>query len=594
MKRFFVIVSVLIITLALVGCSGGNKANNNSNRYEGEVREVDVVIVGAGGAGLSAAWEVGKAGKNVLIIEKNAMIGGNTAFAGSAANAADPAFAKQLYESGLMAKMTDDERANVIRFRDWGLADTNPIVRKWGEAVRDSYALHPAGDTYLYDSPELHALHTYFGGGTYSAARTDSNGGGLGKPEFLDYYAQNALPTLQWLGELGGFTWNTKWVTTRLPAAVGATWRRSHSTAVTTPSSGAGFYIPIANEINNMQNAKIELEWRADTLITDPNGGRVVAVSGLKPNGDRFTVKAKAIMLATGGFGRNANMLQAQNVASGYFWPVNFVTGGPNGSPYPTTNIAGITGDGLVMAMNIGAGTYGLEFIQMVSTYGSVREGGATDRMIMVNTEGRRYVREDGRRDILARAALLNNPHPTLNVSAAYHTPGLGGAFGIQDGHTVEELAGARTFDSAWVAAAPAPNTRFVADTLPELLTQLTNAFGATFATNVQASINQHNNIYDGRISCPFGRQVMSNRLDKGPWVVAWGSPWHHHVMGGLNTNFDMQVLQRETGNPIAGLYAAGEVIGGIHGENRLGGNAVTDVLVFGRRAGQRMLALEF
>ena len=85
-----------------------------------------------------------------------------------------------------------------------------------------------------------------------------------------------------------------------------------------------------------------------------------------------------------------------------------------------------------------------------------------------------------------------------------------------------------------------------------------------------------------------FGRAVFDQKLDRGPYYALHGVAKVHHTMGGIEINVNAQVLDTN-GNVIPGFYAAGEVTGGIHGSNRLGGNAITDVVTFGRRAGQQI-----
>ncbi|MGL4986014.1 MAG: FAD-binding protein [Treponemataceae bacterium] len=88
-----------------------------------------------------------------------------------------------------------------------------------------------------------------------------------------------------------------------------------------------------------------------------------------------------------------------------------------------------------------------------------------------------------------------------------------------------------------------------------------------------------------------FGRIGMKNDLSQAPFYAIKIAPGVHHTMGGIKINTNAQVLDKND-FVIQGLFAAGEVTGGIHGANRLGGNAVADIIIFGRIAGQK--ATEF
>ena len=82
----------------------------------------------------------------------------------------------------------------------------------------------------------------------------------------------------------------------------------------------------------------------------------------------------------------------------------------------------------------------------------------------------------------------------------------------------------------------------------------------------------------------------MENKLEKAPYYAIKIAPGIHHTMGGVKINTLTQVLNKKSA-PITGLYAAGEVTGGLHGNNRIGGNAVADIIIFGRQAGTQAAA---
>lgn len=122
----------------------------------------------------------------------------------------------------------------------------------------------------------------------------------------------------------------------------------------------------------------------------------------------------------------------------------------------------------------------------------------------------------------------------------------------------------------------------FVADTLEELAEKT-----GMDPDNLVAAVEEYNkNVEEGAISDSLGRTTFVNKIENGPFIAVPRKPSAHHTMGGVEINTDTQVLNTE-GNVIAGLYAAGEVTGGIHGGNRLGGNAIVDTVVFGKTAGE-------
>ena len=105
-------------------------------------------------------------------------------------------------------------------------------------------------------------------------------------------------------------------------------------------------------------------------------------------------------------------------------------------------------------------------------------------------------------------------------------------------------------------------------------------AVDATFA-DWHAACEAQN---DAEFDSPF--EWTRDITASGPWYVIKIAPGIHHTMGGVEINTETEVISTE-GEPIPGLYAAGEVTGGVHGGNRIGGNALMDCQVFGQIAGE-------
>jgi len=570
---------VMLIGLVLIaGCD--NSSSPTTDRVV--TIDTDVVIIGAGGAGFAAAYEARSAGARVLIVEKNAFTGGNTGVAGSAANAANQEKIRRLTLAGQFDPMSHGERHFINEMIRLYENHSNEIVRGWATTLRTEFAAH-TGD-YLFDSPELHALQTFHGGDDKA------------RPELLDHLARNALATLNWLANLGG-TWNND----MLFSAIGATWRRSHEPDYSWGSSGANFFMPVEYAFENM-GGEIRTGWRANRI--EMEGGRAVGVSGIiTDTNERFLVTARVVMLATGGFSANRPMLNQHNTSVWANTEQWRNTLDPDGNPFAGqrkwiddfggvghTNIPSAVGDGITMGVNAGAGLRDMGEIQLVTRTLSPFPGGAITRLFYVNRDGERVVKEDGRRDEICAMMLRQE--------------GLG-VFSIQDEVTFR--LGIPQFINMLPMLPTTPGL------MPQFVTQVQIdahiaanpthdyidyiAFRMNVnAANLRKSFGQIHALYDwsqnpvGDNPDPFGRMIIESRIDTPPFIVMWGLPEIHHTMGGLDVNANKQVLT-PAGVVIPGLYAAGEVVGGVHGGNRLGANAITDVLVFGRLAGKNMAA---
>jgi fumarate reductase flavoprotein subunit len=188
------------------------------------------------------------------------------------------------------------------------------------------------------------------------------------------------------------------------------------------------------------------------------------------------------------------------------------------------------------------------------------------DNSFYVNRYGQRFVAEDGRRDDISYATLAQ-PYGEWNH--------------ISNGHLIENILGGVSWRGQVIADMPNGTTIFMADTIEELAEMMFD--NPQYLIDAVAEINA---AHAGTAPCPFGRQIFDEPFLQPPFMGGRGTTFIHHTMGGIEINEHTQVVD-VNGNIIPGLYAAGEVVGGIHGANRLGGNAITDVIVFGRIAGQ-------
>ena len=277
------------------------------------------------------------------------------------------------------------------------------------------------------------------------------------------------------------------------------------------------------------------------------------------------TVKAsKGVVVATGGFAANVELRSAYNTQ----WA-------DLGDSIKTTNHAGATGDGIKLMQKLGADFVQMGNIQLLplgdpvtgSLSGNIEHD--VETRIFINKEGNRFVNEGGRRDDMTNALFAQTDAYMWIVmdSDTYPTGDERNNFGETANQLVEAGRAVK------------------ADTLEELAEKMNVPADALIAAVTEFNRHAEGGDLAGTPD-EFGRTLYKTPIDTAPFYAAARVPTVHHTMGGVRINVNAQVLD-ENGNVIPGLYAAGEVTGGIHGSNRLGGNALTDTVVFGRIAGE-------
>ncbi len=483
--------------------------------------DTDVLIIGAGGAGLSAAVSASENGAQVIVIEKLGNVGGNTKICGGAFNTADPERQKNVPMTDALATTVE----KLLAHEDVSEAHAKlkaKVQKQWDE-------YKASGRTDLFDSPEWHALQS-LDSGDYD-----------GNVELMENMTTHTLDTLHWLSD-NGVVWKDT-----VNTVIGAMWNRSHQTP-----NGSGADIVAALQNKAIENgAKIYLNTKADSLIVE--NGSVVGAKITNAKGEEVTVRAnKGVIMATGGFSANVEMRQKYNKQ----WE-------DLGESIATNNCPGATGDGIVMGEDVGANLVGMGWIQLMPLY-PVSGGGVSgyvNSVLYCNKEGKRYVAEDQRRDVLAAAALEQTDKIFFNVCDAKEAELRGVPQEALDMMTEGGLL-------------------FKGDTLAELAENMgvpADAFEQTVASFNEA-------VEKGEPD-EFGRTTWENKIETAPFYASSFTPAVHHTMGGLEINVNAEVINKD-GNVIPGLYAAGEVTGGLHGTNRVGGNAVPDALYFGKVAG--------
>lgn len=491
----------------------------------------DLIIVGAGGAGLSAAVTAKDLGvKNVLVLEKMPVIGGNTLRCASAFNAADPDRQKAL-------PMTETLKEAVVK-----AINEKPVSEEHAKLMADVKAKYEAylksGSKTLFDCPEWHALQTYNGGDK------------VGQIPLIRQYSNNVLDTLHWMQSKGSP------VMDRVSQGAGALWQRTHQLDA---PAGLGLIDPLYQAAVK-QGVNFKLGMRVQDLILNDKG-RVIGVTATDKVGNKYEFTSKdGVILATGGYSQNKEMRQKS---------APHLT-----SEMVSTNQPGATGDGIIIATRHGADTTGMNYVQVYplatpgtgALQGRARKMSGLDDVIDVNKNGERFVKEDARRDEF--------------VAAIKKQPG-GVVYDINDSSIVKPL---NSFNED-VETLVSIGRIYKADSLADLAKQL-----GMPADKLEATVAEFNKMVEAKKDPKFGRKLFDRPIVKPPFYATPRAPSIHHTMGGLQISTNAQVLDKN-GKPIPRLYAAGEVTGGIHGSNRLGGNATADVLTFGRIAAKSAVA---
>ena len=472
----------------------------------------DIVIIGAGGAGMTAALTAAEKGADVIILESQAAVGGNSVRATGGMNAADtPAQDENEFgESAGVEKTLKTARTTYAG---------NVTFTKLAEEVEKQWADYQANPVGYFDSDELMELDTMIGGK------------GINNPELVEELADESADGVEWLKKYGINL-------TSVGSFGGASVKRIHRPVNAEGKTIAvgSYMIPLLEKAcEENDKISIQLETTATTILTDETGKAVA-------------VNATAGILATGGCGANLDMV-AELV--------------PALKGFMTTNAAGAQGQGIEMAQALGAATVDMDQIQIhptvqFDTAALITEGLRGDGAVLINADGKRFIDEVGTRDVVSAAEIAQPGSYSYlvvdqamldksSVIAGYVKRGF-----VFQGNTYEELAEALGVDAAIFAE----------------------------------TMNTWNTYVEAKNDPDFGRTSFAQPLNTAPYYAIKVTAGVHHTMGGLVINTDTEVLKAD-GTAIAGLYAAGEVTGGVHGANRLGGNAVADFVVFGRIAGE-------
>ena len=370
------------------------------------------------------------------------------------------------------------------------------------------------------------------------AADTIRGGHGLNDPALVKALTENAASAEEWLLDLGAHFCH------RMGRGGGQTRARGHG-----PCDGSPVGIEIMRVLGERAD-KDHIDMRLNNRVTKilMKNGKVAGVEVQTPKG-KEVIHAKAVVLATGGFGANHKMVEKYR---------------PELKGFSTTNQPGATGDGMIMAEKAGAKLIDMTEIQTHPTVvpgngemitEAVRGNGA----ILVNHEGKRFYNELETRD---------------NVSAAILKQTDKNAFLFFDSDMQKSLKATNNYIKQ--------SYTVTGNSLDEIAAKM-----KVPAAALKQTMTEYAAAVAAKNDKQFGRADLPRPLNKAPFYAIIVTPAVHHCMGGIKIDTKTQVYG-QNGQIIPGLFAAGEVTGGVHGGNRLGGNAQADIVTFGHIAGQQ------
>lgn len=587
--------------------------------------EYDVVVVGGGGAGMMAATESAMAGNKVIIVEKNAEIGGNTLVSGGQFQSAMPYLVWDIENPDATSGEYNGKTYDKVK-SDFGRIHTLTTILNWNEekfdeslenkedfVAGDIEALSKRGvheeylpllqelkaeikayldwaqvqldsgkaenELTLFSTTNLHKFQTYYGGIRPNA---DGSKWVYGSYELVSQMVDEGQEIKPWLEEMG-----SKFVDDVQATLIGGLWQRQNQ-FIGAEIDGqlqegrwaTYFEAPKQKFLSLNEENKIMTRTSADSLIEED--GRVVGVKATMYDKTEVTLKAKkGVILATGGYAANIDMVKETNS----YWDKEFLEG-----TLGTTNRNSLQGDGIKMAEKVGATTTGEGWTQMMPLGwvqgGNLAFGGGEDVIYLNPETGKRYIDESAERDVLSLGGFENgmehNGVKGVFIEVGNKETGIPGPYPYKD-EDVEMRQYVRDLDGA-------------AELFKELGVNISKE-------QLEESIKEYDMYVMGEsdsleIPKESYRSIIGNaeKDENGKYKpdtykigeirIRFMAPSTHHTMGGLLVDTGRRVLDKEE-KPIEGLYAAGEVTGNIHGGNRLGGNAILEIIASGRVAAE-------
>lgn len=609
------------------------KANTLEVKAQDPIEDTwDVVVVGGGGAGMAAAAQAAQNGESVLVIEKNVEVGGNTLVSGGQYQSVMPylvwdpenpdattgiGFDGNEYNKVKSVQGCIDELKTIYNWSeepfDEDYYDTHEYVAgdieelskhgvvaeylptlqalkkeikaylDWAQPKLDAGT--PESDLTLFSTVNLHIFQSYYGGLRQSA---DKSSWIWGDVDLVSQFIEDGQDLKPWLESMG-----STFVEDTQPTLIGALWYRENQfIGANVDTDGDGqteeydgrwgtyFVAPMTSFLNANEHNKIMTRTTAEELIQED--GRVTGVKATMYDGTPVTAHAKkGVVLATGGYAANI----AKVVETNEYWDPEYLN-----DKTETTNRSSLQGDGITMAEAVGAATTGMGYTQLMPISwvdnGDLAFGGGDYAVYINPTTGKRFVDETSERDVLSLGEFRNgiewNGHKGVFIEIANAATPIPGPYPYKD-EDVEGRQYVRTIGE-------------IADVLKaEGFDTDVETIKATIEDYDQAIINgtQPQDVSKKQFSALIGDceknedgsyKADTYNLDDAKLRIRFLAPSTHHTMGGIRVDVKRHVLDADE-KPIAGLYAAGEVTGGIHGGNRLGGNAITEIFVSGRTA---------
>ncbi|MDO4690577.1 MAG: flavocytochrome c [Fusobacterium sp.] len=434
--------------------------------------ETDVVVIGGGGAGITAAIAAHEKGAKVILLEKTALLGGNTNYATAGINAAGTKIQKKL-------------------------------------GVEDNAQL------FIDD--------------------TLKGGKGINNKELVKVLAEDSNDIIDWLVERGVDI-------TEITSTGGQSVKRTHR-----PTGGSAIGPAVIGGLSKvLDNEKIDVRISDKAIEIIKKDNKVVGVKVSGKDGE-YIITAKAVIVATGGFGANSEMVAKYNPAL---------------KGFGTTNNPAIVGEGIQMVEKVGGDLVDMKEIQTHPTVlhkktNMITEAVRGEGAILVNRDAKRFINELETRDVVSKAVLEQKGNSAFILFNQEIREKLKAADGyVKKGYAVE-------------------------GTLAEIAKKI-----GINETELAKTIDNYNGLVRAKEDKDFGKKQLPRELLGEKFYAIEISPAVHHTMGGVRINTNAEVLAKN-GKAIKGLYAAGEVTGGVHGANRIGGNAVTDITVYGKIAGE-------
>lgn len=602
----------------------------------------DVVVIGAGGAGMGAAAQAAQNGDSVLVIEKNAEIGGNTVVSGGQFQSVMPylcwepdnpdaitgvypadgkTYRKVKSANGNITILKEILNWNEKPFdgssaKDWFIAGDIESLSAHGvhaEYLECLKALKSEIRTYLnwaqpkldkgineseitlFSTLNLHIFQTYYGGLRPNAEYTKWI---YGDYDLVKQFIEDGQDLKPWLESQGAM-----FVEDQQPTLIGALWHRENQyIGANFDDDGDGknekgqwgaYFVPTRRTLlknsPTAEHNKIMLRTEAKELIV--KNGRVTGVKAVMFDGTAVTAYAKkGVIIATGGYAANLQKVLDTND----YWKKDYIT-----KKMQTTNRSSLTGSGIEMAEKVKAATTGMEFTQLMPISwidnGQLAFGGGNYAIYINPTTGKRFVNETSERDVLSLAELNNgidkNGAKGVFLEIANSSQFIPGPYPYGTPKTpelwesdVEWRQYTRTidqFDELFKKLGLSLN----AETVIEEIKEYDMALMTGNEMKLQVPKTGWTALVGNADKKPDGSyDVSTYTLDNVKLKVRIMAPSTHHTMGGLSVDLERRVLDN-SGHAIPGLYAAGEVTGGIHGGNRLGGNAIVEIFVSGRTA---------